>query len=62
MATPSLRLAQHKLFKTPSRTLTETEMIQLAYDRARVAAQEYGISPSPVCQSLSEKICDLTEE
>lgn len=42
MSTPSLRLARNELFKTPRTTLTENEMINLAYKRARVAALEYG--------------------
>lgn len=43
MSTPSLRLAQNPLFKTPSRTLTEDQHIELGYERARVSAAEYGV-------------------
>lgn len=42
MSTPSLRLARQELFKTPSRTLTEDQHIELGYERGRVSAAEYG--------------------
>jgi hypothetical protein len=50
MSTPSLRLARNELFKTPSTTLTEDEMINLAYKRARISALEYGMTPEDVMQ------------
>lgn len=44
MSTPSLRLARQELFKTPSRSLTEDQHIELGYERGRVSAAEYGES------------------
>lgn len=45
MSTPSLRLARQELFKTPPRTLTEDQHIELGYERGRVSAAEYGGFP-----------------
>lgn len=56
MTTPSIRLARQQLFKTPSRSLTEDQHIELGYERARVSAAEYGKCIQNILPPLSRTV------